>query len=120
MTEKSTTKQKSVKRSSHASKKCTTRKTGARRKMDQTIVSDYLAKLLATLDEPRGFQATYEQMVSDPKVQQPEAVGIASQFTSPMAISTTKKRAFERILGRHRNLMAHVGKEKITAKRTAA
>lgn len=88
--------------------------------MDEAIVSDYLGRLNVALGNDAEFRAIFDQMKRDTKVGQPEAVGIVSGFLSPVAKSTTKTKAFERIWARHANLRAHMVKERVTASRSAA
>jgi hypothetical protein len=88
--------------------------------MDTKIVKRYLDKLGQFLGNNEEFMAVYNQMIKDPEVQHPEALGIGSEFVAPMPISTTKKVAFERILRRHKNLTTFKSKQNAISGRSAA
>lgn len=101
-----------------ASKK-TTRKR-ARPPMDQTRVDDYVIRLEANLGDDDAFMTTYERLQTDPELSVAAAVRIASKFVAPMAASTSKQKALERILKRHQNLMSFKRKQKAVGGRSAA
>lgn len=88
--------------------------------MNEAIVANYLAKLEASLGDDDKFTRVFQAMKGDPEVRQVEAVGLASRFVSPMAASTTKAKALERILRRHQNITSFDRKQRAVGGRSAA
>lgn len=88
--------------------------------MNEAIVRDYLVKLEAALGDDKAFIRLFEAMTGDPEVRQTEALGIVAGFVSPMAASTTKAAAFERILRRHKNIVGFDRKQRAVRGRSAA
>lgn len=86
---------------------------------DDKVVSSYLAQLEAALGTA-DFLRVYETMEADKAVRQPEAVAIGSRFVASMAASTTRSRAFERILNRHKNMVSFKLKQRAVGGRSAA
>jgi hypothetical protein len=52
--------------------------------------------------------AIYARLKSDKGMKKPEVAALANQFNGPVAPSTTKIKALERILSRHRKLTEFV------------
>lgn len=88
--------------------------------MNDQLVSDYLSKLETALGDDERFSAIFGELQSDSSVTQADAVAIGSKFVAPMAASTSKTKAFERILKRHKNLMAFKLKQRAIGGRSAA
>ena len=101
-----------------ASGNITTKRTSAM--INEQIVSNYLARLQAALGDDRAFLPIYERLLTDPLVQQPEAVALASQFVAKTADSTARSKALERILKRHMSLASFKLKQRAMAGRSAA
>jgi hypothetical protein len=92
----------------------------APRPMNDQLVSEYLKRLEAALGQDEPFSAVFSELQKDVSVTQVEAVAIGSKFVSPMAASTSKAKAFERILKRHKNLMTFKLKQRAIGGRSAA
>jgi len=88
--------------------------------MNEKVVADYLARLEASLGDESAFMSVFDEMKSDSEVRQVEAVGLVSRFVSPMAASTSKSKAFERILRRHQNIISFDRKQRAGRGRSAA
>jgi len=88
--------------------------------MNEAVVADYLAKLEASLGDDKAFMRVFGAMIEDAAVRQVEAVGIVSRFVSPMAASTPKATALDRILRRHKNIVGFDRKQRAIGGRSAA
>ena len=96
------------------------KKTGAA-PVDPILVSDYLRKLDAALGRDEEFMQLYRQLQDDDRVTKVEAVEIADRFMGPVPASTSRSKALERILYRHRKLMNFAtGSASIGGKKSAA
>jgi hypothetical protein len=96
------------------------RKTKAPRPMNEALVAEYLARLEAALGRDDEFAVVFSELQKNPSVMQAEAIAIGSKFVAPMAASTSKAKAFERILKRHRNLVTFKLKQRAIGGRSAA
>jgi hypothetical protein len=72
--------------------------------LNQTLVDQYASQLAAALGNDGTFMAIYARLKSDKGSKKPEMAALANQFNGPVAPSTTKIKALERILSRHRKL----------------
>ena len=88
--------------------------------INEAIVSTYLTKLEAALGDDRAFLPVFEALKSDPQVQQPEAVALATKFVAKTAESTARAKALERVLKRHAALASFRLKQRAMAGRSAA
>jgi hypothetical protein len=88
--------------------------------MNEAIVADYVAKLKSSLGDDNAFMRVFADMKRDSLVRQVEAVNIVGRLISPMAASTPKKEAFERILQRHKDLVTFDLKKRAVRGRSAA
>lgn len=88
--------------------------------INENIVSTYLIKLEAALGDDRAFLPVYEALKADPKVQQAEAVALASKFVARTPDSTARSKALERVLKRHSALASFKLKQRAMAGRSAA
>jgi hypothetical protein len=89
--------------------------------VDQMLVSDYLRRLDAALGKDDEFLQMYRQLQDDDRVTKTEAVEIANRFMGPVPASTSRTKALERILYRHRKLMNfNSGSASIGGKKSAA
>jgi hypothetical protein len=96
------------------------RKAGAAA-VDQALVTDYLKKLDAALGKDAEFMDLYSRLKSDDRVTRTEAVEIADRFMGPVAASTSRPKALERVLHRHRKLMNFAtGSASIGGRKSAA
>jgi hypothetical protein len=85
------------------------------------LVSDYLRRLDAALGKDDEFLQMYRQLQDDDRVTKTEAVEIANRFMGPVPASTSRTKALERILYRHRKLMNfNSGSASIGGKKSAA
>jgi hypothetical protein len=73
--------------------------------MDDRLVSDYLKRLEAALGDDAKFESLLTELSGDSRVQQAEAVAIASQFYKQTAKDTSRLKALERIRERQDRLM---------------
>lgn len=92
----------------------------AQKNMDTSIVEAYLAQLEAALGKADPFASVVSRIKADPAMGQAEVVALASRFVAPMAPSTSKKRALERIVGRHESLITFQLKRRAVGGRSAA
>jgi hypothetical protein len=92
----------------------------ARAIMDHSVVRSYLAELVANLGDDEGFSSVFHLLETDKNVRQPEAVAIGSEFVAPMAASTARAAALERIWKRHKSLMSFKLKQRAVGGRSAA
>jgi hypothetical protein len=87
--------------------------------MKEALVSDYLKRLEASLGDDAAFRALLDELRSDARVQQPEAVEIATRFYGLTPSKTSRPKALARIRERHEKLMSFK-KQPSTAGRSAA
>ena len=87
---------------------------------NEALVSDYLAKLEKALGDDRAFAPIFEHLKADPKVQQAEAVALASRFVAKTADSTARSKALDRVYKRHASLASFKLKQRAMAGRSAA
>ena len=73
--------------------------------MEQTVVDSYLKRLLSALGKDEEFMQIYRELQDDKAVTKHEAVAIADRFMGPVPPSTSRPKALQRILFRHRKLM---------------
>ncbi len=73
--------------------------------VDDRLVGDYVARLEAVLGTSEKFDALLEELQTDARVGQAEAVAIASLFYGKTAKGTTRPKALERIRQRQAKLM---------------
>ncbi|MFN3867728.1 MAG: hypothetical protein ACK4MF_01535 [Hyphomicrobiaceae bacterium] len=92
----------------------------AQKKMNEAIVDRYLSELSSAVGQDEAFSSVFGRIKSDPAVTQVEAVALASRFVAPMAQSTPKKRALERIEARHESLSMFKNKQRAVGGRSAA
>lgn len=92
----------------------------ARKTMDATKVADYATRLELSLGDEDDFMTVFGEMQRDQCVSQLEAVAIGSKFVAPMPASTSRAKALERILKRHKNLMSFKMKKRAVGGRSAA
>lgn len=71
---------------------------------DDAIAGKYLPRLEASLGKDAEFRKVYEEVKTN--VTREQAVKIASKFVTPMAASTSRVKAIDRIWYRHKSLMA--------------
>ncbi|WP_072392186.1 hypothetical protein [Hyphomicrobium sp. CS1GBMeth3] len=86
-------------------------------KMTEDQISDYVARLEQAVGDNDKFLPIIDELNSAAVA---ELVAIASKFVSPMAASSTKKSAVERIMKRHQNLLSFKRKQKAVGGRSAA
>lgn len=98
-----------------ASKKGKSKK--ARKRMTDDQIAAYVCRLEQALGDDEKFLPIVDELSSAAVA---ELVAIASKFVSPMAASSSKKSAIERILKRHQNLMSFKRKQKAVGGRSAA
>jgi hypothetical protein len=68
------------------------------------MMSDYGSQLKATLGKD-GFDDVYRRLRDDKSIDQQSMVRLADDFNGPVAPSTSRTKALERIYSRHRKLM---------------
>jgi len=73
--------------------------------MDDRLVGDYVKRLEAALGDGAKFESLLSELSADSRVQQAEAVAIASQFYKQTAKDTSRPKALERIRERQDKLM---------------
>ena len=73
--------------------------------VNETLVANYLGRLEKALPDADCFSSLYAELLSDDRVQQAEAVALASRFLSPTSASTSRARALAKVLERHTTLM---------------
>jgi hypothetical protein len=88
--------------------------------MDETLIADYLARLQSAMGDDDAFMPIFEALKLDKGIRQPEAVELASRFTSPLAPSTPKGKALEYIRKRHKALYIFRLKQDAMGGRSAA
>jgi hypothetical protein len=71
-------------------------------------VKQYGSQLLGALGK-EGFADVHARLKSDESIGRPEMVTIAHQFNGPVAPSTSRTKALERIYSRHRKLVEFGG-----------
>jgi hypothetical protein len=88
--------------------------------MGDSQIAEYVSRLEAALGDEGSFVPIIEELRKSREVTTPDLVEIASKFVAPMAASSTKQSALERILKRHQNLMSFKRKQKAVGGRSAA
>lgn len=73
--------------------------------MDDRLVDDYAKRLETALGDDAKFEALLAELCADERVQQAEAVAIASRFYGRTAKGTSRPKALERIRERQDKLM---------------
>jgi hypothetical protein len=76
--------------------------------LNQTLVDQYASQLAAALGNDSTFMAIYARLKNDKGMKKPEMAALADQFNGPVAPSTTKTKALEKIFSRHRKLREFV------------
>lgn len=89
----------------------------ARKSMTEEQIAAYVSRLEQALGDDERFLPILDELNTAAVA---ELVAIASKFVSPMAASSSKKSAIERILKRHQNLMSFKRKQKAVGGRSAA
>jgi hypothetical protein len=87
--------------------------------MNQRLVDDYVDRLETVLGDDRSFGSLLDELQTDQRIAQPEAVAIASRFYGRTPSSTSRSKALERIRERHEKLM-QFKRQPSTAGRPAA
>ena len=95
------------------------RKKRTRPMSNNDVVEAYVRRLETALGD-NLFEAILDEMRSDSAVRQVEAVAIGSRIVAPMAPSTTRAKAIERILARHSNMVTFKMKQRAVGGRSAA
>jgi hypothetical protein len=80
------------------------RRTKGTASVDRALVEKYLTQLEASLGKDE-FVKLYDDLRNDAEVTKLEAVEIADRFMGPVAPSTSRAKALQRVLYRHRKLM---------------
>lgn len=73
--------------------------------VNEALVSDYLRRLEMALPDASNFQLLFAELSADDRVQQAEAVALASRFLSPTSATTSRAKALAKIMERHVILM---------------
>jgi hypothetical protein len=73
--------------------------------MDFKLVESYLKRLQAALGNEEMFRSLYSEPKADKRVEKAEAIQIASRSVTPMAPSTTRTKALQKVLWRHERLL---------------
>jgi hypothetical protein len=73
--------------------------------VNEALVSDYLRRLEKALPDADCFASLFAELTADERVQQAEAVALASRFLSPTSASTSRTKALAKVLERHTTLM---------------
>jgi hypothetical protein len=68
-------------------------------------VEQYAQLLQNALGNDSAFMAIYNRLKNDKAMTQKQTAALANQFNGPVAPSTPKKKAMERVLSRHRKLV---------------
>lgn len=92
-------------------------KKARKQKMTDDQIADYVSRLEKALGNDDEFLPIVEELSN---VAVAELVAIASKFVAPMAASSSKKSALERIRKRHDNLTSFKRKQKAVGGRSAA
>jgi hypothetical protein len=87
--------------------------------MDDGLIDDYVKRLEAALGDDCGFKLVLQELHSDGRVAQPEAVAIASRFYGRTPKGTSRAKALERVQERQDKLM-EFKRRPSTAGRSAA
>lgn len=66
-------------------------------------VEDYVAELKKSIHDEKAFEKIFEALKADKAMRQPEIAAIASAVAFPMAKSTKRQIALERIVKQHEN-----------------
>jgi hypothetical protein len=73
--------------------------------VNEALVSDYLKRLEEALPDAGSFQLLFDELLADDRIQQAEAVALASRFLSPTSATTSRAKALAKIMERHSTLM---------------
>jgi hypothetical protein len=73
--------------------------------VNETLINDYLGRLEKALPDADAFPSLFAELLADERVQQAEAVAIASRFLSPTSASTSRAKALAKVMERHAALM---------------
>jgi hypothetical protein len=73
--------------------------------VDQVLIDGYLKRLQGALGDDESFMDLYRELSDDKRVTKEAAVLIADRFMGPVAPSTSRPKALQRILSRHRKLV---------------
>jgi hypothetical protein len=73
--------------------------------VDQIVIDLYLKRLESALGKDDAFMQVFQEFKQDPRVTKQEAVAIADRFNGPVSASTSRPKALQQILSRHRKLM---------------
>jgi hypothetical protein len=87
---------------------------------DYARVDAYAAQLERALGNDEAFMVVFEELRNGSDLNTADLIAIASKFVAPMAASSTKQKALDRILKRHQNLMSFKRKQKAVGGRSAA
>ena len=87
--------------------------------MDRHLVDDYVKRLEAALGDDWRFKPLFEELLSDERITQSEAVAIASYFYGQTSKGTSRAKALQRVRERQEKLM-EFKKRPSTAGRSAA
>ncbi len=86
--------------------------------MNSQLANAYLIRLEETLGSDERFRAVHAELGADKVVGQAEMVEILSRFLSPVAKSTSRPKAWRRIMYRHEKLLqSRAASASIAAKR---
>jgi hypothetical protein len=88
--------------------------------IDRDLVSNYLQRLQSALGDDHAFIPIFERLNADPAIRQVEAIELASKFVAETAESTSRAKALERVLQRHRTLASFKAKQRAMGGRSAA
>jgi hypothetical protein len=80
--------------------------------VNEALVSDYLKRLEKALPDAGSFPSLFDELSADDRVQQAEAVALASRFLSPTSATTTRTKALAKVMERHTILMRSRGSRK--------
>jgi len=81
------------------------RKRGKAEAMDSGLIEKYVKELEAALGDDARFKALLDELRSDSRIRQAEAVSIATRFSGQTSPKTSRSKALDRILERHTKLM---------------
>jgi len=73
--------------------------------VNESVISDYLKRLENALPDASSFAVLFAELSADDRVQQAEAVALASRFLSPTSATTSRAKALDKVMERHRSLM---------------
>ncbi len=88
-----------------ASASCEIDKMGAVPVDGNSLIEDYLQKLETSLGSDPAFRVVLSSLEADQRIGRTEAADLASRFFGPVAPSTSRPKALQRILLRHQKLL---------------